>query len=81
MRVRRIEDGGFLEGRPRRKSRGTLEGERRSDWKGLTRGLTSPHKGGNGITQGRLWFHCLLPGVHSVFSALPESPEFVWAAS
>ena len=50
MRVRRIEDGGFLEGRPRKKSRGTLEGERRSDWQGLTKGLTSPHKGGKGIT-------------------------------
>lgn len=50
MRVRGIEDGGFLEGRPRRKSRGTLEGERRSDWQGLTKGLTSPHEGGKGIT-------------------------------
>ena len=28
-----------------------LEGERRSDWQGLTKGLTSPHEGGKGITQ------------------------------
>lgn len=79
MRVGGIEDGGFLEGRPRRKSRGALEGER-SHWQGLTKGLTPPHEGGEAITQGDS-VSLLTPWGSLLFSALPESPEFVRAAS